>query len=845
MAITGRNIASVLFAGLIALLVCSCSTQKNTRATRSFHQTKVRYNILYNGNLAYEEGLRAIQTAAEDDYSGVLSLYPVSDHKAAQSATSQMERTIEKCRKSIKLHSIKAKPKPDPKRRSDPKYKAWLKQEEYNNVLSEAWIRLGEAEFHKGDFLGSVGTFNYVIRHYEYDADVVARCQLMVARAYAEMGWQYEAEDMLSKVQQDALKQKHAHLYGATSADVLLHAKQYKQAIPFLKIAVPHEKRKIYRPRFQYVLAQLYQSQGQRAEAIEAYRKVIRLAPPTTKDFHARLNMAEIKGKAGLKGLRQMTRQSKHKDHLDVIYGTMANIWLQSGDTAKALELYQLAIDTAKNATFDKAGILVSAGDLYFDRKQYAEAQPCYREALSIFSSEHEQYQRLQSRSEVLDQLITYVNTVTLQDSLQALSRLSEEEQLAAVRRVIQAEEEQRKRDSARLAQQAREDEMDEGPRSVNTTNMIGGPGAAGAAWYFYNQQLIRQGKAQFQRSWGNRPLEDQWRRMSKSISSFGEDNPSGEQGSEQAGTAPDSTLSGPLAELDATARIYYQQIPHTEEELQASDSLICDALSQMERIYRFDLRDTTLADQTLATLDERCPNRPKQQITEQWPEITARLDSLYEKTYGAFRAHEYAQVKNDYQLAETIAGQTDQSKIMPRFMFLSAVATARTEGQDAFVARLREMVERYPTHELSAKAKDMLAMMGQGMESQTGGKESDLADARQKAAEEAAKAQEAEAAASGDAPVLEEKPVVWLVLSKQDETLFNRLQYEVALYNFEIFLLRDFDLHRQTTAEGQWALEVGPFDTKQEAEWWIGLIQKNPSLATFMQEYGISPQTK
>ena len=835
----------ILSVFIFLLSMLSCSTQKNTAATRSFHQTKVRYNILYNGNLAYEDGLRAIQAAAEDDYSGVLSLYPISDHKAAQSAASQMDRTIEKCRKSIKLHSIKSKPKPDPKRRSDPKYRAWLKQEEFNKVLSEAWIRLGEAEFHKGDFLGSVGTFNYVTRHYEYDADVVARCQLMTARAYAEMEWQYEAEDMLAKVQQDALKQRHAHLYGATSADVLLHAKQYKQAIPFLKIAVPYEKRKVYRPRFQYVLAQLYQLQGMRQEAIEAYRKVIRLAPPNVMDFHARLNMAELKGKAGLKGLRSMTRQSKHKDHLDVIFGTMGNIWLQAGDTAKALELYQLAIDTAKNATLDKAGILVRAGDLYFDRKQYNEAQPCYREALTIFPSEHEQYRRLQSRSEVLDQLVIHVNTVTLQDSLQALSRLPEEEQLAAVQRVIQAEEEQRLRDSVRMAQQAREEELDEGPLSVNTANMLGGAGSAGAAWYFYNPQLMRQGKQQFQRTWGNRPLEDQWRRLSKSISSFGDDSTEGVMGGDSTSLSQDSTSQGPLAGLDAKARMYYDQIPHTEAELQASDSLICDALTQIERIYRYDLRDTVLANQTLLTLDNRCPNRPRPQIDDQWPEITARLDSLYESTYDAFRARQYARVKTDYHAAEEIAGETEQPKIMPRFMFLSAVAIARTEGQEPFVQRLREMVERYPSHELSAKAKDMLAMMGQGLESQKGGNETDLADARQKAAEEAAKAAEAEAAASGDVSALEGKSVVLLVLPKKDEKLFNQLQYEVALFNFEIFLLRDFELHRQTTADGQWALEVGPFDAKTEAEWWIGLMQKNPTLETFIRGNGIVPQTK
>ena len=105
-------------------------------------------------------------------------------------------------------------------------------------MLSEAWIRLGEAEFHKGDFLGSVGTFNYVINHYQHDADVVARCQLMVARAYAEMGWQYEAEDMLNRVQIDALSRKHAKLYAAVKADVLLNGEHYREAIPFVKLAI-------------------------------------------------------------------------------------------------------------------------------------------------------------------------------------------------------------------------------------------------------------------------------------------------------------------------------------------------------------------------------------------------------------------------------------------------------------------------------------------------------------------------------------------------------------------------------------------------------------------------------
>ena len=52
----------------------SCSTQKNTWASRSFHQTQTKYNIYYNGHIAFTEGEEAIREANEDDYSTILNL---------------------------------------------------------------------------------------------------------------------------------------------------------------------------------------------------------------------------------------------------------------------------------------------------------------------------------------------------------------------------------------------------------------------------------------------------------------------------------------------------------------------------------------------------------------------------------------------------------------------------------------------------------------------------------------------------------------------------------------------------------------------------------------------------
>ena len=838
---------------LLGLILSSCSTQKNTWATRSFHQTKVKYNILHNGNIAYEEGLKAIRDANTDDYSQVLYLYPVSNHKAAEAASTQMDKTIEKCRKCIKLHSIKAKPKRDPKRANDPKYKLWLQSEEFNANMKLAWIRLGEAEFHKGDFLGAVSTFNYIIRHYENDADIIAQCQLMIARAYAEMGWQYEAEDMLNRVQPDALSKKHARLYSAVKADVLLHGQQYHAAIPFVKIAIPYEKRKIYRPRFEYVLGQLYELEDNRDEAINAYKAVVRLAPPTEMEFNALLRIAELGGKNSMRQLRTMTKQSKYKDRLDQIYGAMGNICLQQKDTAEALKMYEKAIAEATQASTSKAAVLVRAGDLYFDMRAYVKAQPCYREAVTILTPEKPDYARVQKRSEILDELVVAYTQAQLQDSLQQLSHKTEEEQRAVVDKIIADLIAAEKADSAKQVQDARDEELDmrsggRRPLSVNTANMLGGGSAQKGEWYFYNSQLIQQGKQEFMRKWGRRPLEDNWRRSNKQVV-----NPYPEEiedaDNDSVVLATDSVSQPPVAiETDNhKPEFYLQQIPRTPQEYAASDSLWREALVALYYIYRDKLESEQLAAETLRLLEERFARHPSiaaiyeeeqlramrndEDYIARMKRMLAEQDSLYAATYAAYTKGQYAQVKESKQYAEATF---PQSKLMPRFLFLNAVSVARTEGQEPFISELQNLVARYPETELGAMAKDMLAMMGQGMESQQGGSTGSLAEMRGQTEQEE---QDTTATALQWSEDRKQPSIVLLRLSQPDEQALNELLYEVALFNFSQFLIRDFDLQKMPVLGGGCALRVSGFADMDEAEWWIDLIRKNEEMQSTLTD--------
>lgn len=877
------KVGKIVYIIVFCCLCAACATTKNTQANRGFHAMKVRYNIFYNGNNAYYDGLRAIQNAHTDDYTQVIPLYPVSDHAAAESSASQMDMTIEKCRKAIKLHSIKAKPKPNPKKKRDPKYQKWLQQEEFNRAMPNVWVRLGEAEFHKGDFIGSIGTFTYVVRHFDYDPVTVVRCQLMMARAYAEMGWSYEAEDCLNKVSPDVLPRKYAPLYAAATADVLMKADRNKEAIPFIKIALPAEKRKIYRPRVEYVLAQLHEQSGNKKEAVNAYKKVIRMAPPADMDFNARIHKAQLQGKSSVKPLLSMTKQGKYKDRLDQLYGAIGTIYLQAKDTAQALAYYQLAIEKSTQSGMPKAQILVRAGDLYYEGQDYASAQPCYSEAVTILSNDHNDYARVLLRSETLEGLVREYGVITLQDSLQHLSTLSADEQMKVaelqVANLIAAE--QKAEEDARLAQREA-DNM--GLNSVNTDRMFGMNNGSGD-WYFYNQQLIKTGSQTFRKIWGSRVLEDNWRRASKSATAIISSDLIGDVDTENTDTLAIEGDTISLAQAKPTPvetdphkpEYYLQQIPSTPEALALSDSLIADAYYNLIFIYKDEVLDTISALVMTDSLASRFPNDPRlvdvyyawyltalknhdiesemrfrNLIIGRYPEsaqakivadpayfdrlrnMAFEQDSLYEATYEAYSRSEFKTVMRNTQYAEE---NYPLSMLLPRFLFLDAVATARTQNQDAFIAKLKSMVSRYPDHTLSAMAKDFLAMMGQGLESQQGAMTSDLAELRGQTQEEET-TDETPKQFTSDTKL---PSYVLIATDRTDEETLHTILYEVAVFNFSQFLIRDFDLKPMPVFADGAALRVCGFESLDEAIWYMGLLQNNVDLMYQLRDLNIT----
>ncbi|MDE6120178.1 MAG: tetratricopeptide repeat protein, partial [Muribaculaceae bacterium] len=164
----------------------SCSPNKNNAATRRYQEFITRYNIYYNGDTHYSETLADMEGKYEDDYSRMLFMHPV-EAKADESApqpSGNFDRSIEKAQKAIQIRSIKKKPPRKSGKSKDPKYKEWMKRDEYNPFLHNAWMMMGRSQFYNGDFLGAASTFFYVSRHFSWLPQTVTEARLMQALSY-------------------------------------------------------------------------------------------------------------------------------------------------------------------------------------------------------------------------------------------------------------------------------------------------------------------------------------------------------------------------------------------------------------------------------------------------------------------------------------------------------------------------------------------------------------------------------------------------------------------------------------------------------------------------------------
>lgn len=839
---------------LTVLLLWSCSTKKNTKASRFYHAFTTRYNIYFNGKQAFDEALKSQQDGYKENYSDRIYMYPISAQpKDKAEPGGPFDRTIEKSNKAIKLHSIKAKPAKKPGWRNNPKLRAIQEQEEYNPFLKNSWLIMGQAQFYNADFLQASATFSYIARHYAKDEEVVAEARLWQARCYSEMGWFYESEDILDKMNKNGIPASALKQYAAVYADYLIKNGQFEDAIPYLKTAIKAEKNRKQRTRMKYLLGQIYADQELDGLAYKTFGEVARSNPPYELEFASRIRQTEVFSGTNylkvVKMLEKMAKSQKNKDYLDQVYYALGNVYLSREDTVNAIKNYQLGIDKSTLNGMDKAICQIKLGDIYFTMRDYVKAQPCFSGALAGIQKEYRDYERVSKLSAILDELVVHVEAVYLQDSLQALAKLPEAERLAIIDKKIEEvkkEEEEAKALAEKEAYLAEQEAKGTGiDRPGTETNAVVLPNASGGApFYFYNPQTVAQGKTQFQRKWGRRPLEDHWRRRKKELSTFNEnlDEEMLAEGDSTQMVGPDGeplptdSIGGDLSAVAAddphTREYYLQQLPFTQEDIDASNIIIIDGLYNMAMIYKDKLEDIPLSVEAFENLERRFPDNEhrlesyyqvylmalktgntvlateyKNKLMNAFPESDYAVavadpnyeynirmmdvvqDSIYQATYDRYLESDTAYVRKSFRY---VSEKYPLATLMPKFMFLDALSYVQAGDAEGFKNALKALVEKYPNADVTELAGEMLkgvlrgrALVQGGVKGMSWNLRFGLGEDGMLSAEDSARVFNPE----------RNTPYQMLLVYPTGSVDQNQLLFAVAAYNFANFMVKEFDL--------------------------------------------------
>lgn len=838
---------------MIALLT-GCSTKKNTPASRNWQAFTTRYNVYYNGKTHYDEQLKAMLDGYQDDYSQLVKVHPAearNDKKAPQ-PSGDFKRTIEKMQKSIQLHSIKKKPR---KKTGSAKEKAFRAREEFNPFLHNSWLTMGKGQYMNGDFLGAASTFFYISKHFTWLPKTVTEARLWMALSYLAMDWDYEAENALHPVKEkDLVNNDLRNLYNLAYADYYLHTKNWEKAVKPLEYAARHAKGS-QKNRLWFLLGQTYTQLGKKKDAYNAFKKAgSGAATDYRTKFNARIKQSEVfQGtniKKEVRALRNMTHYARNTEFLDQIYYAIGNLYISRKDTAEAMKNYRLAVEKSTRNGIDKALAQLALGNLYFLQGDYVKAQPCYSEAVPQLPETYPDYKMLKKRSDVLDELATYAGNVHLQDSLLTLSKMTPEEQRKACQKLVDELIEREKKEAEEAAreeylanQQGADDNIKRNDAPANTMINNGDK-----SWYFYNSMTKNQGKTEFQRRWGARKNEDDWRRRNKSVFSLDEESADDESDNEGEGLPNDTTSMSPeekeaaKKQLDAAAdphnvEYYLAQIPKTPEEIQTCHDVIQEGLYNMGIILKDKLEDFPAARKEFNRLLESYPDniyrldvyynmylmavrsgdvaqaeRWRQMILANFPDSPygqAMLDPNYfENLRKMFRVQEAkyqeaydAYLDNSNSRVHALTAEMERdfplSKIMPKFVFIDALSYLTENDLPKFKERLEYLLEKWPDTDMTPMAGSIVRGLRQGREPNKGSSNSRGMIWSMRLSNDSVPMN-----ADGTPANFENDPnsPQYLVLAfPRDSVSSNQLLYDVARFNFSSFVVRDFDLEQMS----------------------------------------------
>ncbi len=534
----------------------------------------------------------------------------------------------------------------------------------------------------------------------------------------------------------------------AVQAYLYLEQDRLAEAIPYLEAAAEVAEERNERARYYYIAGQLNQELNQPGSALDDFRNVVASKPAYELELGARINMAQNAYLSGggspdeaLRELERMTKEEKNLEYESQILYSMAGIAMRSGDNAAGTDYLRRALDSPYGGSTTRVEAYQLLGDMAYERGDYLNSKLYFDSTLQVMGQTDVRFPETTGRRDRLTEVATNLQEITLRDSLLRIGMLPDAERRSWAEQVFELR--RATNSAANFSTPAVR-----GSLPVNNAAAFAASGTNSAFWG-YNSQAIRRGARDFERRWGDRGLEDNWRRSNRTdaglFTDAGDGIAAGDPTRQEMQLVTEDEISGILAD-----------IPIDEQTQTVMRGQLAKSYFTLGREYRDRLQDNPRSIEAFEQLNTRYPGSDYE--AESWYYLyllhqdagnmaesrryANQLNTTYQDSKFArlandpnyaneligqegTRNREYEQayaavVQENYAEARRLITTTSRSipgdhPLKPRYDLLQAMVTGKLEGRAAYVSALQQVVAEYDGSPEQSRAREILRLLGEG----------------------------------------------------------------------------------------------------------------------------------
>ncbi|PIB28725.1 hypothetical protein BFP77_08810 [Maribacter sp. 4U21] len=708
------------------LLFSGCSTKKDAFLNRNWHALNTKYNTLYNGNIAFEEGRNTLNDTYRDDYWEILPIerLEVSGEVKLDSEDNNPNFIIaeEKATKAIQRHSMD------------------IKDRERNPQTDEAFLLLGKARYFDERYIPALESFNYILKKYT-ESDKLNEATIWREKVNIRLQNEELAIKNLKRLEKfETLKDQEYADARSMLAQAYINLNAPDTAIQHLKVASYYTKKNPEKGRYYYIIGQLYNQLGYKDSANYAFDKVIELNRKSPRVYMINAEIQKIRNteitaenqQEVLEYLTDLEENRENRPFLDKIFRQVAEFHLEQGSDSLAIVYFNKSLRATQNQPKLNALNYENLGAYNFDQNEYKIAGAYYDSVLTNLDENTRKYRAIKKKLDNLEDVIKYEDIVQYTDSVITVFELPIDDRIAYFEDHIAA-----LKAAKEAAQKKEKDKITEGFAAFSKSK--GGKENKGK-FYFYNITSLGYGQNDFKNKWGNRELADDWRWSNKTVSNNT--------------TTNDNTVAGvPVAEAEVSEDenfsldYYMDKVP---TEIAVVDSLRAErnfANYQLGLIYKEKFKENILA---VGKLESVLASNPEERLIlpskynlykiyeEEGSALQAEMkadiianhgDSRYaeillnpqavlsdasdspEKRYeGLFKLYQQQDFLKVITATEENINRFTGDPIVPKFEMLKANAIGRLQGFEDFKEALNYVALTYPNNPEGKKAEQMIA---------------------------------------------------------------------------------------------------------------------------------------